>query len=81
MIKQANGDIQVLEQLLGFDLGDLGNAPVRIDISKPHGLRMPTGNERGANPYWIPGGYTSGGIPEAVIDQVQPENYTVIPLQ
>ncbi len=81
MIKQANGDTRVLEQLLGFDPGDLGDAPVRIDVLKPHGLRMPTGNERGANPYWIPGGYTSGGIPEAVIDQVQPGDYTVIPVQ
>lgn len=81
MITQATGDIRVLEQLPGFDPGGLGDAPVRIDALKPHGLRMPTGNERGANPYWIPGGYTSGGIPEAVIDQVQPDDYTVIPVQ
>lgn len=35
MIKRANGDIRVLEQLLGFDPGDLGDCPIRIDISKP----------------------------------------------
>ena len=77
MIKQANGDIRVLEQLLGFDPGDLGDCPIRIDILKPQGLRMTTGNESGANPYWIPGGYTSGGIPESIISQPQPGDYTI----
>lgn len=80
IIKRANGDIRVLKQLPGFDPGDLDDTPVRIDVLKPHRLRMPTGNGRGANPYRIPGGYTSGGIPEAVIDQVQSGDYTVIPV-
>ncbi len=31
---------------------------------------MLSGNEPGANEFWIPRGYTSGGIPEAIIDQV-----------
>ena len=69
-----------MEQLLGFDPGALGDCPIRIDISKPQGLRMTTGNESGANSYWIPGGYTAGGIPEAVIDQVQPGCYTATPV-
>lgn len=42
---------------------------------------MPSGNERGANNYWLPGGYSSGGIPEAVIDQIQPGTYTVDPIK
>ena len=81
MIVQAKGNIRVLEELLGFDPGDLGDNPVRIDISHPQGLRMPTGNERGANDFWLPGGYTSGGIPEAVIDQIQFGQYTVSPIK
>mgnify|MGYP002651150812 CR=1 FL=1 len=32
------------------------------------GLRMPSGNELGANDQWVPGGFTSGGVPEATID-------------
>lgn len=32
------------------------------------GLRMPSGNEAGANDGWIPGGYLPTGVPEAVID-------------
>jgi len=32
---------------------------------------MPSGNEVGANEFWIPGGVTSGGILEATVDQIQ----------
>lgn len=32
------------------------------------GLRIPDGNEGGANPQWIPGGYLPTGDPEAVIN-------------
>lgn len=76
MITQANGDVRMLEQLLGFNPGDLGNNPTRIDISNPRGLRMPSGNERGVNDYWLPGGYTSGGIPEAIVDPAPSGTYT-----
>lgn len=31
-------------------------------------LRIPSGNESGANDGWIPGGYLPTGVPEAVID-------------
>ena len=77
IISQANGNVTVLEQLLGFDSEYFGNSPVRIDIPKPKGLRIPSGNEIGANDFWIPGGYTSGGIPEAIIDQPKPGDYIV----
>lgn len=81
LLKRANGDVNLLEDFLGLERGALGDAPVRIDITKPQGLRMPTGKERGANENWLPGGYTTRGIPEAVIDQVQPGNYTVMPIK
>ena len=81
LLKRANGDVKLLEDFLGLESGTLGDTPVRIDIPKPQGLRMPSGNERGANENWLPGGYTTRGIPEAVIDQVQPGNYTVRPIQ
>jgi hypothetical protein len=29
---------------------------------------MPSGNETGANSLWMPGGKTSGGVPEAITD-------------
>ncbi|MFY9307573.1 MAG: hypothetical protein WAQ28_00850 [Bacteroidia bacterium] len=50
--------------------------PYRIDINNPSGLRMPSGNEPGANEFWIPGGKTSGGIFEVTVDQIQPGSYT-----
>ncbi|WP_276131405.1 hypothetical protein [Photobacterium salinisoli] len=31
-------------------------------------IRMPSGNEGGAKGQWVHGGYTSGGVPEAVMD-------------
>lgn len=31
-------------------------------------LRIPSGNEGGANSQWVPGGFTAGGVPEAVVD-------------
>jgi len=77
LLRRADGDVRVLEELLGLEHGYLGDTPVRIDVLDPHGLRMPTGNERGVNDYWLPGGYTSGGIPEAVVDQIQVGQYTV----
>lgn len=36
--------------------GTLGGSPVRLDIAEPQRLRMPNGNELGANEQWIPGG-------------------------
>ncbi|MDB5874632.1 MAG: LysM peptidoglycan-binding protein [Ramlibacter sp.] len=80
-IAQAGGDVRRLEQLLGLQSGDLGAAPVRVDIPQPRGLRIPTGNEVGANRLWNPGGYTNGGLPEAVIEPIAPGAYTVTPIK
>lgn len=45
---------------------------MRIDILyfDDLNLRIPDGNEAGANEYWIPGGYTVGDTPEAVVDRI-----------
>ncbi|MFO0478925.1 MAG: hypothetical protein ACK50L_09165 [Bacteroidota bacterium] len=76
LIQQAGGDVNKLEDLLGLNRGDLGTKPYRIDVNNPSGLRMPSGNEPGANEFWIPGGKTSGGIIEATVDQIQLGTYT-----
>ena len=81
LIVQAGGDVAKLEQSLGLPKGSLGNNPVRVDIPDPTGLRMPSGNEMGANNQWIPGGYTSGGIPEAVINSPTIEQYVINPIK
>jgi hypothetical protein len=72
LVQQSGGNIQKLEKLLGLEQGTLGNNPFRIDIENPVGLRMPDGNESGANYFWIIGGRTSGSggfIKEAKIDR------------
>lgn len=70
LIAKSGGDVSKLEKMLGLNAGDLGPKPVRIDITEPTGLRMPDGNEVGANEFWLPGGFTSGGILEATVDQI-----------
>nr|GME07322.1 type IV secretion protein Rhs [Ipomoea batatas] len=56
VIGRSGGDVRTIEKLLGLSKGELGDAPVRIDIPNPTGSRMPSGNEAGANKFWLPGG-------------------------
>ena len=77
IIQESDGDVSQIEIALGFDSGYLGENPVIVKFNNVSGLRMPQGNELGADPkYWIPGGYTSGGIKEAVIDPAPEGSYT-----
>ena len=60
-----------MESALGLVEGFLdSNKIVRIDIDHPEqfNLRIPSGNEAGANEQWIPGGKLPDGASEAVID-------------
>ena len=74
VIQNSNGNINYIEEKLGFPKGyfKYGGGLVRIDIEDLSGLdlRLPSGNETGANSLWIPGGETSGGVPEAVLNTV-----------
>ena len=73
MLKEANGNPRVLEQLLGLDEGSLGDAPIMIEPQEVENLRIPSGNESGSklNPQWCTGGKTyPRGVPESVIDRV-----------
>ncbi|WP_243231922.1 hypothetical protein [Microbacterium sp. CIAB417] len=78
IIDQAGGDPRRLGEMLGlgedFFVDSDGNAVdiVRADFSFEEimngNLRMPQGNEAGANAQWIPGGYLPEGLPEAVFN-------------
>lgn len=71
LIKSAGGDKAKLESALGLPKGTLDNDElVRIDITDPKALkvRMPSGNEAGANDLWLPGGKLPTGNHEAVVD-------------
>ena len=86
LIKSTGGDARAMEQALGLPDGFLNdNQLVRIDIPKPRelNLRIPNGNEAGANDLWIPGGKLPTGNLEAVIDigGVPASRYSATPLK
>lgn len=76
ILDETGGDALALADRLGLEPGDFLDAsgnPVTVEIrhfapDELSGLRLPSGNEGGANAHWIPGGYLPTGIPEAVID-------------
>lgn len=71
LMESTGGDRSRLEQALGLPDGYFSSYDVvRVDIPDPRNyeLRMPSGNEAGANDKWIPGGFLPEGMPEAVID-------------
>ncbi|ETZ97092.1 putative conserved alanine and proline rich protein [Mycobacterium kansasii 732] len=82
MIEASRGDLRAMENELGLPQGFLdSNTIVRIDIADPKAfnLRIPSGNEAGANEQWIPGGRLPNGAAEAVVDSgdIPPDDYTV----
>jgi hypothetical protein len=70
LIARTGGDQVLMERELGLRPGDLDPPLVRIDFHSPHdhGVRMPSGNEAGANEHWLPGGTTPGEVSEGVLD-------------
>jgi hypothetical protein len=62
-----------LGKRLGYPSGSLANGGftiVNIQNPKDYNMHIPSGNEHGANSEWIPGGYTSGGILEVILEHV-----------
>lgn len=82
LMNATRGDPRAMEDALGLPEGFLDkNRIVRVDIEDPrsYDLRMPSGNEAGANSQWIPGGRLPGGESEAIIDggRVPREDYKI----
>ena len=82
LIKSTNGNPRALENALGLPENFLdSNTLMRVDVAKPKELnvRVPSGNEAGANDLWLPGGKLPNGNREAVIDakNIKPENLSV----
>lgn len=86
LIADTAGDPRALERALGLPEGQLDGADLlmRVDFANPGdlGLRVPSGNEAGANSQWIPGGKLPNGSSEAVIDVggVDASRYTSTPV-
>jgi hypothetical protein len=71
VLSESKGDLRVVEKKLGLDNGYLGENDTIAVYIRPEdmkNIRIPSGNEGGANSQWVPGGYTNGGVPEAVMD-------------
>ena len=82
LLAETGGDLMALEDALGLDPGFLSNGDTVAAVIDPadlDNLRIPSGNEGGANDQWIPGGFTSGGVPEAVVD-LSEAPFTVVPI-
>lgn len=79
LLRKANGQLSYVETELGIPAGMWKNTEIiRIDIRRPKKLkiRLPTGNETGANELWIPGGRLPNGYLESVINPVPEGKYT-----
>jgi len=81
LLAATRGDPRALERALGLPEGQLdGNTLMRVDFENPRELelRVPSGNEAGANDLWIPGGRLPDGTAEAVIDvgDIPPARYS-----
>lgn len=84
VMARTGGDLGKVETELGLEPGALTDGSTRVAYVKPDdldNLRMPSGNEAGANSNWLPGGYTSGGVPEAAIDVPPGTPFTPINLR
>lgn len=71
VMDEAKGNLSVVEDRLGLTRGTLKSDDTLIAFvarKDATGLRVPSGNEGGANDNWLPGGITSGGVGEAVMD-------------
>ena len=78
VLMRSHGDLSRIEHELGIPVGAWKHRVlVRIDIPKPKKLklRMPSGNEIGANVLWLPGGLLPTGYKEAVIDRIPKGRY------
>jgi len=81
LINASDGDIAKIESALGVPAGSWDGKPLLLIIIPDPGalnLRIPSGNEAGANNLWIPGGYTPEGYSEAVLDAVPQGQYEAL---
>jgi hypothetical protein len=82
LLNSTKADLRAMEKALGLPEGYFDDYDViRVDIEDPKNfdVRIPSGNEAGANEYWIPGGFLPQGMPEAVIDGAAvPPEYLIV---
>uniref|UniRef100_A0A915D3I1 Uncharacterized protein n=1 Tax=Ditylenchus dipsaci TaxID=166011 RepID=A0A915D3I1_9BILA len=78
MIKEADGNLDSIELVLGLPLGwGEGQDLRKIFVPNPRelNLRLPSGSEMGVNEQWLPGGRLPTEHPEAIIDRIPRGKY------
>ena len=78
MLQKTSKNVAAIEVELGIPAGSWQGKPLaRIDIPNPEELhvRLPSGNEMGANALWLPGGHLPTGYSEAVVDRIPKGKY------
>ena len=78
MLQKTAKNVAAIEVELGIPAGSWQGKPLaRIDIPNPEELhvRLPSGNEMGANALWLPGGHLPTGYSEAVVDRIPKGKY------
>jgi hypothetical protein len=78
--------LKVVEQKMGIPAGCWSNGNTKllaVFIENPRdlNLRLVNGREQGSNVEWRPGGYTLGGVPEAMVDKVPLDQGIGVPFQ
>lgn len=71
LLKESNGNLAYIEKKLSLSDGYLSsNSTGAYLIKQQDGfeVKLPTGNEGGANVQWLPGGKTLNGTREGILD-------------
>ncbi len=71
LMKKTGGDLSEVEVKLSLPKGYLTGGKVGTYHIKPQSttnVKMPSGNERGANTQWLIGGKTANGLQEGILD-------------
>jgi len=79
MLLETGRDLRKIEKKLGFEPNSLSDDAVFALIKREDvgSFKIPSGNESGVSPTkWLPGGKTSGGISEAIVDLSKKVDYT-----
>ena len=82
VLVRTGGDHHKTEKVLALDKGALASGDAVVAVVSAHnapGVRVPSGNEQGANSDWMAGGYTKLGIPEAVVN-LRKKPFTIVKL-
>lgn len=70
LLKESGGNLSYIEKKLSLGDGYLSKSDIKIFHISPNDLnvKIPSGNEGGANSQWLLGGKTANGITEGIAD-------------